>query len=174
MGTINLINIFIMIIKKWNNNKNNNLPILVNFKPLKKSRHQNKTIIHTKTLVEGTILIIFVGPYISRKVIYIKQLNSGLLLCVCISKRTICRFPLKWCKSTSVIIKINLKTKNKLMSCDDNNFLFLRANKKKDNKLSNEFKSFGKKIVEEIENSISCKYIKNYLKSMFIYNKSIP
>lgn len=58
-------------------------------------------------MTPGTVAVVLIGPYQSKKVVFLKQLESGLLLCACLNNNSVRRFPQKWLLATSQNVDVS-------------------------------------------------------------------
>jgi large subunit ribosomal protein L6e len=90
-----------------------------NLKPLNRYRPKDRQTRLRKSMVPGRVGVVLIGPYTSKKVVFLKQLESGLLLCACMNNGAVRRFPQKWLLTTQTTNKLNKnidKTEDNIVS----------------------------------------------------------
>jgi large subunit ribosomal protein L6e len=88
-------------------------------KPLNRYRPKDRQTRLRKSMVPGRVGVVLIGPYTSKKVVFLKQLESGLLLCACMNNGAVRRFPQKWLLTTQTTNKLNKnidKTEDNIVS----------------------------------------------------------
>merc|ERR1719251_475516 len=95
-----------------------------NLQPLKRCRPKDRRTRLRKSMVPGRVGVVLIGRYTSKKVVFLKQLESGLLLCACMNNGSVRRFPQKWVLATSQQIDVS---KVDTKSWDDSDFKTLKS-----------------------------------------------
>merc|ERR1719192_2452302 len=94
-----------------------------NLTPLKRCRPKDRQTRLRKNMTPGRVCVCLIGPYTSKKVVFLKQLESGLLLCACLNNGSVRRFPQKWLLCTSQAVAIS-GIQNNLKGWTDCTFRF--------------------------------------------------
>jgi len=137
---------------------------------------------------EGRVCVCLIGPYTSKKVIFLKQMESGLLLCACLNNGAIRRFPQKWLLCTEQQVHLDHAGVQKtLRDWSDSSFDVLKSESAddggdgdffgKDNASKNvpaEFQSSTDGLIKAVEACIKDKYMTMYLKARFTLESDIP
>merc|ERR1719511_448094 len=78
-----------------------------NLQPLKRCRPKDRRTRLRKSMVPGRVGVVLIGRYTSKKVVFLKQLESGLLLCACMNNGAVRRFPQKWLFCTDSVVHLD-------------------------------------------------------------------
>lgn len=147
-------------------------------KALRRNRAQNRQTKLRKSMTPGTVAVVLIGPYMSKKVVFLKQLDSGLLLCACLNNESVRRFPQKWLLATSQTVDVS-KVKAALA---DSDFKTKKGSKEsgffedgQKSGMSEEFTAAAAKIVGAVAKSAKKQQLMyEYLCARFTLDKEVP
>jgi len=148
-------------------------------KPKNRFRPKDRMTRLRKSMVPGRVCVCVIGPYTSKKLVFLKQLDSGLLLCACLNNSAIRRFPQKWLLATSEKVSLSGAVTGELGSWSDCTFNVLKTESADDSKADDmfnqsetknvpaEFQSSVDSLVKAVEGCVDDKYMTYYLKARF-------
>merc|ERR1712156_328818 len=96
-------------------------------KPRNRFRPKNRMTRLRKSIAPGRVCVCLIGPYTSKKVVVLKQLNSGLILGACMNNGSVRRFPQKWLMATSSSVNLNGGVQKQLKGWSDSSFDCLKS-----------------------------------------------
>jgi len=150
-------------------------------KPKSRFRPKDRQTRLRKNMTPGRVCVCLIGPYTSKKVVFLKQLDSGLLLCACLNNGSVRRFPQKWLLCTSQAVAISGIQKN-LTGWTDSSFSVLKTESADDDgdkedgffdknasskNVPAEFQSQVDGTIKAVEGCVDDKYMTMYLKARF-------
>merc|ERR1719208_369390 len=134
-----------------------------NLQPLKRCRPKDRRTRLRKSMVPGRVGVVLIGRYTSKKVVFLKQLESGLLLCACMNNGAVRRFPQKWVLSTQQQVAL---------SGGDGDESFFEKDSS-NSAVPAEFQNSTDSLIKAVDSCVGDKYMKMYLKARFTLEKGV-
>lgn len=157
-------------------------------KPKNRFRPKDRQTRLRKNMKPGRVCVCLIGPYTSKKVVFLKQLDSGLLMCACLNNGAVRRFPQKWLFCTDSIVHLDhAGIQKNLKDWSDSSFDVLKAEKTEadggDDEFFNKdaasktvpaaFQSQVDGMIKAVTDCVKDKYMTMYLKARFTLDSDV-